>query len=131
MAPKPSKREPESEKPVVYLRRAQRDLKNFPKEVRIIVARALRLAATGGQHPDAKRMQGEFRDVIEIVTKDDPGKRTFRIIYTVKIGEVVYVLHAFCKKSKSGIATPQPDLALIKQRYKDAQQHYKENYEHR
>ncbi|MGZ3542540.1 MAG: type II toxin-antitoxin system RelE/ParE family toxin [Vulcanimicrobiaceae bacterium] len=76
-------------------------------------------------------MQGEFRDVIEIVTKDDPGKRTFRIIYTVKIGEVVYVLHAFCKKSKSGIATPQADLALIKQRYKDAQQHYKENYEHR
>jgi phage-related protein len=37
-----------------------------------------------------------------------------------KIRERIYVLHAFQKKSKQGIKTPQSDIDLIKQRYKDA-----------
>jgi len=41
---------------------------------------------------------------------------------------VIYVLHAFQKKSKKGIATPQRDIDLIKARLKRAEQHYKENY---
>lgn len=44
--------------------------------------------------------------------------RTFRAIYTVRIGDAVHVLHAFQKKSKSGIATPQPDVELIEKRWK-------------
>jgi len=45
---------------------------------------------------------------------------TYRAVYAVKIGEKVYVLHAFQKKSKRGIKTSQADVDLIKQRYKDA-----------
>jgi phage-related protein len=41
---------------------------------------------------------------------------------------VVYVLHAFQKKSKKGIATPQRDIDLIKARLKRAEEHYRENY---
>ena len=43
---------------------------------------------------------------------------TFRAVYTVRIGDAVHVLHAFQKKSKSGIATPQPDVELIEKRLK-------------
>lgn len=51
---------------------------------------------------------------------------TYRAVYAVKIGEKVYVLHAFQKKSTQGIKTPQPDIDLIKQRYKDAQEREKQ-----
>lgn len=47
---------------------------------------------------------------------------TYRAVYTVQLDGVVYVLHAFKKKSKSGIATPLPDIALIRSRYQDAVQ---------
>lgn len=45
-------------------------------------------------------------------------------IYTVKFERVVYVLHAFQKKSKRGIATPKQDLDLIETRLKRAKAHY-------
>jgi Phage derived protein Gp49-like (DUF891) len=52
---------------------------------------------------------------------------TSRAVYAVKIGEKIYVLHAFQKKSKQGIKTPQSDVDLIKQRYKDALAREQEN----
>lgn len=53
---------------------------------------------------------------------------TYRAIYTVKFAGVVYVLHAFQKKSKRGAMTPRHDIELIKQRLRTAEQHYQENY---
>jgi phage-related protein len=53
---------------------------------------------------------------------------TYRAVYTVKLAGVVYVLHAFQKKSKRGIATPKKDIDLIKERLKKAKQHYQDNY---
>jgi len=43
---------------------------------------------------------------------------TFRAVYTVRIGNAVHVLHAFQKKSKSGIVTPERDVELIQKRLK-------------
>ena len=54
--------------------------------------------------------------VIEIV--EDFDGNTYRAVYTVKFSEAIYVLHAFQKKSKSGIATPKRDLDLIEERFK-------------
>ena len=51
------------------------------------------------------------RDVVEIVASDPGG--TYRLVYTVKLGEVIYVLHAFQKKSKRGSETPKAELELI------------------
>lgn len=48
-------------------------------------------------------------------------------VYTVRFAEVVYILHAFKKKSKKGIATPKPDMDLIRQRLRLAEEHYKAN----
>jgi phage-related protein len=66
----------------------------------------------------AKPFKGVASGVYEIVKRYDTD--TYRAVYAVKIGERIYILHAFQKKSKQGIKTPQSDVDLIKQRYKDA-----------
>ncbi len=73
---------------------------------------------------EAKPFKGVGSGVYEIVKRYDTD--TYRAVYAVKIGEKVYVLHAFQKKSKRGIKTPQVDIDLIKQRYKDAQERDKQ-----
>jgi phage-related protein len=84
-------------------------------------------AEHGGEHPSAKALKGfGGRGVLEIV--DDFDGDTYRAVYTVKFAGVIYVLHAFQKKSKKGIATPQRDIDLVRARLKRAEEHYKENY---
>lgn len=61
---------------------------------------------------------------MEIV--DDHRGDTFRTVYTVRFATAVYVLHAFQKKSKSGISTPKSDLDLIEQRLREAAKLHKE-----
>jgi phage-related protein len=60
--------------------------------------------------------------VVEAVEDDAGG--TYRVIYTVKFKDAVFVLHAFQKKSKHGIATPLSDLELVKARLKLATEAY-------
>ena len=62
--------------------------------------------------------------ILEIV--DDYHTDTYRAVYTVNFSELVYVLHAFQKKSKKGGATPKSDMELIKRRLHAAQEDYKE-----
>lgn len=71
--------------------------------------------------------KGVGSGVFEIAERHD--KEAYRLVYGVQIGKNLYVLHAFHKKSKSGIATPKPDVDLIKQRYKEAQEHAKNDEE--
>jgi len=56
--------------------------------------------------------------IYEIVDRYD--KDTYRAVYAVKLGNYIYVLHVFKKKSKQGISTPKEDVKIIKQRYKEA-----------
>ena len=78
---------------------------------------ALYVAQQGGKHRDAKPLTGfGGAGVVEIV-KDYRGD-TFRAVYTLRCEEAVYVLHAFQKKSKTGIATPKSEMELIRQRLK-------------
>ncbi len=87
---------------------------------------ALYLAQTGLKHPTAKPLKGfGGAKVLEVV--EDYQKDTYRAVYTVKFSDVVYVLHAFQKKSKKGAATPKPDMDLIKRRLQDAAEYDKEN----
>jgi phage-related protein len=67
-----------------------------------------------------KPFKGVGSGVMEIVERHD--KNTYRAVYAVQIGKRIYELHVFQKKSKSGIATPKPDVDLIKQRYREAQE---------
>ena len=84
---------------------------------------SLHFAQQDKKHPDAKPLKGfGGANVLEVVENHDGD--TFRAVYTVRFGGVIYVLHAFQKKSKKGISTPRSDIDLIKQRLKQAEDHY-------
>lgn len=107
-------------KPLFWIGSSYKDFCAFPGEVKSEMGYGLFLAQLGGRHRKAKTMSGfGGAGVVEIV--DDHRGDTFRTVFTVRFARRVYVLHAFQKKSKSGIATPQADIKLIKSRLKDAQ----------
>jgi phage-related protein len=114
-------RKGETLKPLVWVRNSKDDLKRFPRIAQSHLGFALKVAQSGGKHRDAKPMKGfSGANVIEIV--EDYDGSTYRAVYTVKFAEAIYVLHAFQKKSKSGIATPKHDLDLIEERFKRAKE---------
>jgi phage-related protein len=94
------------------------------------IGHALYVAQIGGKHPSAKPLTGdkEFKGagVLEIV--EDHDGSAYRAVYTVKFAGAIYVLHAFQKKSKRGIATPKSDIELIKRRLRAAREHHAANY---
>jgi phage-related protein len=114
-------------KPVEWVGSSLEDLKEFPEDVQQAVGYALYLAQCGEKHPSAKPLKGfKGAGVLEVV--EDFDGNTYRAIYTVKLVDVVYVLYAFQKKSKQGIATPKQDIELIEARLKRAKEHYLKNY---
>ncbi len=76
----------------------------------------------GGTPRSSRAWKGLGPGVHELV--EDHRGDTFRAVYTVRVGDAVHVLHAFQKKSKSGIATPRPDVKLIEKRLKAALAQY-------
>ena len=105
-------------KPLNWIGSAYRDFCVFPDEVKSEMGYGLFLAQIGGRHRKAKTLSGfGGAGVIEII--DDHRGDTFRTVYTVRFASAVYVLHAFQKKSKSGIATPHSDIELVKRRLRD------------
>ena len=105
-------------KPVVWVGDSLRVLRTFPVPVQDEVGYALFLAQRGEKHESAKPLKGFGAGVLEIVS--DHRGDTFRAVYTVRLGEWVFVLHAFQKKSKRGAATPQAELEMIQRRLKRA-----------
>lgn len=105
-------------KELVWIGTSHRDLKDFPPEVQDEMGYALYLAQEGDKHPKAKPLKG-FTGVMEI--RSTYSTNAYRSIYTTKINEKIYVLHAFQKKSKKGIQTPRNEIDLIKQRLKIAE----------
>ncbi len=116
----------EGEKPLDWVGSSKKDLLAFPEGVKDEMGNALGLAQFGGKHPKAKPWKGAGAGVFEVV--DDHDGDTFRAVYTVRFKEVVYVLHAFQKKSPKGIKTAQPDVDLVSTRLKLAQQDYEARY---
>lgn len=111
-------------KPVNWVGSSLKDLKTFPEEVLSEVGFALYLAQLGAKHPDVKPLKGfGGASVLEVI--EDHDGDTYRAVYTVRFEEAIYVLHCFQKKSKSGVTTPKPDIDLIKQRLKSAEQEHK------
>ncbi len=123
-------------KEIIWVGNSLKDLCDFPDEVKNEIGYALYEAQLGLKSLKAKPLPEIASGVMEIIL--DYDKSTFRAIYTVKIGEIIYVLHCFQKKSKRGIATPKQELRLIAKRLKDAkkieilrsQQHDQKNQIH-
>lgn len=111
--------------PIIWLGSTRRAVQNFPLTVRQAVGFALFQAQLGGKHEDAKPLKGfGGAGVLEIIERFDGD--TYRAVYTVKLAGVIYVLHAFQKKSKQGIKTPKQDLDLIKKRLQQAKEDYQQ-----
>jgi phage-related protein len=114
------------EKPLFWVGSSLEDLKGFPSPVQDAIGSALAVAQFGGKHPAAKPWKGEGPGVLEIV--EDHDRSTYRAVYTVRFASAMYVLHAFQKKSRSGIKTDQSDVELIRRRLKAAQSDYEARY---
>ena len=111
-------------KTLIWVGSSRRDLKAFPGEVKDGMGYALYQAQMGQKAQTAKPLRGFGGAGVLEVVEDHQGD-TYRAVYTVNFSNLVYVLHAFQKKSKKGIATPKSDLDLINRRLQAAEQDYK------
>ena len=103
-------------KELTWVGSSKKDLMDFPEGVRREVGYALHVAQQGETHESAKIFKGCGSGVYEIVSNAD--KSTYRAVYVVNLNDTLYVIHAFQKKSKTRIKTPQEHVALIKDRIK-------------
>ena len=121
----PRPQEDPSPKPVRWVGSSRDDLREFPEEVRNRVGGALWEAQLGRKARYAKPLKGfGGAGVLEVV--DDFDGDTYRAVYTVRFAGVVYVLHAFQKKSRRGIATPRQEIMLIEARLQRAREDYEQ-----
>jgi phage-related protein len=110
-------------KPIRWVGSSKEVLSSFPDDVKRRMGLALFEAQLGRKAVYAKPLKGfAGAGVLEVV--DDFDGDTFRAVYTVRFAEVVYVLHAFQKKSRRGIATPKSEIDLIDARLRRAAEDY-------
>ncbi len=101
-------------RPISWVTPARKALDEFPEGAREVIVDALSVAAEGGKAGIAKPMKGLGPGVFEIAL---PYRgNAFRVVYAVQLGEDLWVVHAFQKKSTQGIKTPQREIDLIRDR---------------
>jgi phage-related protein len=101
---------------ISWIKAARKVFENFPGDVQSDMLAALTVAAEGSKSDKAKPFAGVEGGVFEIALRYRGD--AFRSIYALKIDDGIWVLHAFQKKSKSGIKTPQIEVDLIRDRLK-------------
>jgi phage-related protein len=114
------------EKPLFWTGSSKDERLNFPEAVIDEMGTALSVAQFGGKHPSAKPWRGEGPGVFELV--EDHRADTYRVVYTVNFENAIYVLHAFQKKSPTGIKTARADIKLIARRLREARADYGARY---
>lgn len=107
-------------RPIVWMGNSKKNIQSFPLGVQKLIGDELQLIQFGGMPKDAKPFKGTGGSVFEIALRYDTD--SYRTVVAVQLGKKVYVLHAFQKKSRKGIATPQHDVDLIKKRYAEARE---------
>ena len=101
---------------VSWIKAARKDFEKFPDDARRIVLEALTVVAEG-QTPDlAKPLKGLGPGVFEIALRH--RGEAYRTVYALQIADEIWIIHAFQKKSKTGIKTPRQDIELIRTRIK-------------
>jgi phage-related protein len=112
-------------KPVIWIGSSRDDLRTMPQQVRRDIGQALYAAQQGETDPAAKALRGfGGTRVMEIVERYRTD--AYRTVYTAHFADAIYVLHVFQKKSKRDIATPKPDIDLIRRRFAEAERHHRE-----
>jgi phage-related protein len=101
---------------ISWVKGAQKDFRNFPVLAQQKAARTLTQIAEGHTPDTVKPLTGLSSGAWEIVIKERGD--AFRVVYALQIGDDIWVIHAFQKKSTSGISTPKHEIDLIKDRIK-------------
>jgi len=117
---------PRRERPLHWVGSSKRDLLAFPADAVDDFGYGLGVVQLGGHPPAAKPWKGEGPGVYELV--EDVRGDTYRVAYTVRFAQAVYVLHCFQKKSPSGVRTARDDVERIHERLKLARQDYEVRY---
>jgi phage-related protein len=105
---------------------SKREFLTFPSAVKVDMGNALGIAQFGGTAPTAKPWKGLGPGVLEIVESHEGN--AYRAVYTVRFQKAIYILHAFQKKSPSGIRTTKRDVDLVTARLKTAEKDHEEHY---
>jgi phage-related protein len=105
-----------STRPISWIKTARKDFEDFPKDAQLEILRALTIAAEGCKADIAKPMKGLGSGVYEIALAFRGD--AYRAVYAVQMGQDIWVVHAFHKKSKTGIKTPKHEIDLIRERIK-------------
>ncbi len=103
-------------RPISWIKVARKDFSGFPERVQVDTLSALTIIADGGKPEIAKPLLGFGSGILELVLNDRSG--TYRVVYAVQIDQDIWVIHAFQKKSKTGIKTPAHEIDLIRERLK-------------
>jgi phage-related protein len=103
-------------RPVSWIKAARKAFEEFPQDAQDDVLTALTIAADGGFPGNVKPMKGLGAGVYEVALRRRTD--TYRTVYTLQFAETLWVVHAFQKKSTSGIKTPKHEIDLIIERIK-------------
>jgi phage-related protein len=103
-------------RPISWIKGARKDFEDFPHGAQLDMARALTILAEGRRPDIAKPLTGFGSGVMELALKHRGD--AFRVVYALQIGDDIWVIHAFQKKSKTGIKTPKQEIDLIHERLK-------------
>ncbi|MGH6841049.1 MAG: type II toxin-antitoxin system RelE/ParE family toxin [Methylocella sp.] len=103
-------------KPIQWIKAARKDFEEFPLGARQDLARALTVVAEGGLPDIAKPLKGFGSGVLELALKHRGD--AFRVVYALQMADDIWIVHAFQKKSKTGISTPKHEIDLIHERIK-------------
>src|ERR1019366_2959130 len=103
-------------RPISWIKAARKDFEDFPQGAQIEMGRALTILAEGRMPDIAKPLTGFGSGVMELALRHRGD--AFRVVYALQIDIDIWVIHAFQKKSKAGIATPKQEIDLVKERLK-------------
>src|ERR1700692_454911 len=106
-------------KPLIWRGTSRADFGAFPPTAQQEMGYALFLAQMGERHSTMAKTLGGFGGATVIEVRESYDGNAYRAVYTVRYADAVYVLHAFQKKSKKGIATPKAEVDLIEKRLRD------------
>mgnify|MGYP001389490992 CR=1 FL=1 len=101
-------------RPISWIRAARKDFEEFPEGARLEILRALTIAAEGGKADIAKPLKGFESGIFEIALPYRRG--AYRVVYVLQLDTDIWVIHAFQKKSKTGIKTPKEEIDLVRAR---------------
>ena len=103
-------------RPISWIKAARNDFEDFPYEAQLEIRRSLTVVAEGGWPDIAKPLKGFGSGVVELALRSRGD--AFRVVYALHIASDIWVIHAFQKKSKTGIKTPKAEIDLIHARLK-------------